>query len=393
MRIVIHDYAGHPFKLQLSRELASRGHHVLHQYCASVTGPKGRLEELPGDPRTLTLDGIALSKQVVKSRFLEQMKLSREHGRLSSSRIADWRPDVVLTANTPLEAVALIQRECWALGVPHVFSCQDIISVAAAKIIGRKLPILESLVHLLYGGYEQRLFRNADQVIVISDDFRPHVHSDPARTTTIENWAVLDEMPVRPRRNPWSCNRGLGETTNFVYSGTLGMKHNPGLLLRLAREFASRSEVRVVVVSEGIGIDWLREHGGDLPNLVLFGYQPFEALPDVLGSADVVVAVLEPSAGVFSVPSKVLSYLCSGRAVLLAVPSENLAARIVLREGAGACVHPDDEDGFAARAQDLLGCADLRNSMGAKGRAYAEKTFDISAIADKFEAVFKRAIG
>jgi len=30
MRLLIHDYAGHPFQVQLSRELARRGHSVTH---------------------------------------------------------------------------------------------------------------------------------------------------------------------------------------------------------------------------------------------------------------------------------------------------------------------------------------------------------------------------
>src|ERR1700684_4696664 len=35
LRLVIHDYSGHPGQVHLSRELARRGHHVEHQYCAS----------------------------------------------------------------------------------------------------------------------------------------------------------------------------------------------------------------------------------------------------------------------------------------------------------------------------------------------------------------------
>jgi hypothetical protein len=41
MRILISDYSGHPFQVQLSRELARRGHGVTHSYStgfsASVT--------------------------------------------------------------------------------------------------------------------------------------------------------------------------------------------------------------------------------------------------------------------------------------------------------------------------------------------------------------------
>ena len=43
MRIIVHDYAGHPFEVQLSRELAARGHDVLHLYCGSTHTPRGDL--------------------------------------------------------------------------------------------------------------------------------------------------------------------------------------------------------------------------------------------------------------------------------------------------------------------------------------------------------------
>ena len=43
MRILVNDYAGHPFQLQLSRELARRGHTILHTYFADAKGPKGNL--------------------------------------------------------------------------------------------------------------------------------------------------------------------------------------------------------------------------------------------------------------------------------------------------------------------------------------------------------------
>ena len=111
-------------------------------------------------------------------------------------------------------------------------------------------------------------------------------------------------------------------------------------------------------------------------------------LPDVMGSADVLVAILEPDAGVFSVPSKVLSYLCASRPVLLAVPKENLAAKIVAESGAGLVVEPTDIAGFCAAAQQLIRFStDLREQSAKAARQYAETHFDIRNIGDQFEAI------
>ena len=172
------------------------------------------------------------------------------------------------------------------------------------------------------------------------------------------------------------------------------MKHNPELLVQIAAHYRGTPDVRVVVISAGKGMDYLhsRKQELQLDGLVLLPFQPFEALPDVLATADVLVAVLEPEAGVFSVPSKVLSYLCSGRAIMLGVPPENLAARIVLENHAGRVVAPQLESEFVAAAAALMDDRDACAAMGVHARAYAESTFDIQRIAERFETVFQKAI-
>jgi hypothetical protein len=45
MRLLIHDYAGHPFQVQLSRELARRGHSVIHAFAGGLLTPRGSLQK------------------------------------------------------------------------------------------------------------------------------------------------------------------------------------------------------------------------------------------------------------------------------------------------------------------------------------------------------------
>ena len=196
-------------------------------------------------------------------------------------------------------------------------------------------------------------------------------------------------MPVLPKDNKWSRAHGLADRLCLLYSGTLAMKHNPELLLGIAERFRDRDDVRVVVISEGRGADWLRQMKQEksLENLLVLDFQPFEQFPSVLASADVLVSILEPDAGVFSVPSKVLTYLCAGRPVLLAVPSENLAARIVVGNEAGRLASPSDVPGFSDAAASLLADEPLRARLGQNARRYAESHFDIEAIANRFDEI------
>ncbi len=145
-----------------------------------------------------------------------------------------------------------------------------------------------------------------------------------------------------------------------------------------------------MVVSEGRGREWLQRRS--LPNLVLLDFQPYEALPLVLASADVLAVILEPDAGAYSVPSKVLTYHCAGRPLLAALPTSNLAARVITRAGSGLVCDPTRPDTFVAAAERLLDDGSLRRVMGQRARVYAEDAFDIRRIADRFQSVIGQAM-
>jgi glycosyltransferase involved in cell wall biosynthesis len=174
----------------------------------------------------------------------------------------------------------------------------------------------------------------------------------------------------------------LADRPVALYSGTLGLKHDPEHLVRTAEVVGDRGEV--VVITEGRGREVLeaarRERG--LANLHLFDFVPYERLPEVLATADVTMVLLESDAGTFSVPSKVLSYLSAGRAVVAAVPGENLAARVLVRSGAGRIATPGDHAGFAEHVRRALVEPAATARLGASGRRYAEERFDVERIAD-----------
>jgi glycosyltransferase involved in cell wall biosynthesis len=304
------------------------------------------------------------------------------------------RPDVVLSANMPLDAQAILQAACQRERIPFVFWLQDVIGIATLRLLRRRMPLIGEMVGRYYIALEARLLRRSDAVVSITEDFEPLLDRwgvSSSRVHTIENWAPLAALPVRPKVNEWAIRAGVDRAFVFLYAGTMGMKHNPELIASLAESIQDWEGAIVLVLSQGPGADYLREqarHRG-LNNLLVQDYEPFHQMANVLGAADVLTAVLEPDAGAFSVPSKVLAYMCAGRPLLTAMPLENLASRIVLREGAGLVVAPDDIDGFVQAGRGLIEDSTLRQVMGANARAYAESTFDIESITDRFEQVLK----
>jgi glycosyltransferase involved in cell wall biosynthesis len=391
MRIVVHDYAGHAFPAQLARSLAGRGHEVLHLQLASFVSGKGRVEREPGDPPGLEFQHVELGGEFAKYDVRRRIFHERRIGRELTTRITDFRPDVVLS-NAPLLVQARVQSAARTLGAGFVFWQQDVISAAARRVLGNRSRPLGAAAQQAIAPLERRLLRRSNGVVIIADDFRPLLTGwgvDAERVTMIENWAPIDELPTLPRDNAWTREHGLETKAVFLYSGTLGFKHDPSLMLELGR-WASGQNALVLVVSEGPGADWLAGHSLPDDALRLLPYQPYERLPEVLAAADVLVAVLEPEAGAFSVPSKILAYLCAGRPLLAALPADNLAARVVARSGGGIVVPPREPQALVAAAQALLADSGRRAELGRAARAYAETAFDLAAITDQFEEVLER---
>ncbi len=390
MRILVHDYAGHAFPVQLSRELARQGHEVLHVFAAFFQTPKGPLLRQEGDPAGFQVKGLDLGRPFEKYNFVKRVFQDRAYGKLLAQEVAAYKPQVVLGNTMSLDAQGTVLATCLRYKIGFVLWLQDFYGIAIDRFVRKKIPLLGGFVGNRYLTLERQLLKQSDHIIAITEDFVPALAGfgvDRGKITVIENWAPRDELPVRPRDNDWSRAHGLDGRLTFLYAGTLGLKHNPELLLRLAEHYRGRNDVRVVVVSEGLGADFLKERGAALPNLVLLPFQPFAKVPDMIASGDILIAILEPEAGIFSVPSKVLTYLCAGRPLLGAIPPENLAARLITRERAGIAVPPTDARAFVDAAERLAGDPALRQAAGKNALDYASKTFDIGAIGARFAEI------
>lgn len=388
MRILIHDYGAYAFTAQLARSLAQRGHEVSYLHSVGMNTPRAGIDAAAEG--NVSVHGIAI-QGYRRGAGLRRLLQEHRYGSQLAEEIAAFRPDVVISANSPLDVQAGALRGAHDAGSAFVHWCQDIYSLAVGRLLERRAGPLGRAVGARFGRLERWIAQRSDAVVVISEDFRPIVEAWRRRGEGVEiiaNWAPLDEITPMSRDNAWSRRHGLGESTVLLYAGTLGRKHDPTLLVTLAEAVP---EAQVLVASEGTGTERLREM--TVPsNLSLLPMQSVDDVPFMLAAADILVALLEADAQVFSVPSKVLTYLCAGRPILAAMPRGNLAARTILVAGAGVVVEPADRERLTSVARALIDDPDGRTAAGLAARRYAEVTFDIEAITDRFEGVLSDAV-
>ncbi len=383
----VHDSSGHPLQVQLSRSLAKRGYHVTHSHLSEFQSPKGPLDRLPDDPDTFRLIAIERGRPFPKYAAVHRLIAERRYADLLIAELRAQRPQVLLSSNMSIAMAHRVSAACERLGIAYIHWLQDVYFRAVSAALSQRSKALAAVVSGGIARVERRVWRRSRHVVAIADDFVGELAFaglPQSRVTVIPNWAPLKDWPQLPRENAWRAKQGLGDQFVFLYSGTLGYKHDPGRLLALARRFP---DVAVVVVSEGLGADWLaaQKASHPVPNLHLIPFQPYDEVPAMMAAADVLVVLLEASAGAYSVPSKTLSYHCAGRPLLLSAPSKNLAARIVIGCGSGIVCEAGNESEFLNGASKLLDDAGLRDRFGSNARAYAEQNFDIDAITDRFE--------
>lgn len=397
MRVILHDFTGHPFQVQLARGLAARGHHVLHLYAGQYVTGRGRLEVTSDDPATLRIEPLVARRPMEKYAPIGRTRFELAYADAWRERMAREPHDVVVTANAPLFVLSRLRRVLsrgrWVLW--H----QDMTSLAVAAEAARKLPrpaaggVARAAQRL-----ERAQVRSADAVVAIGGQFVAQYRAWHARTEhvrVIPNWAPLEEIRPGDRDNPWSKRHELRpDALRLLYAGTLGRKHNPRLLLDILDGVRARGiDADLVVCSEGEGADDLAAAAGDRPDVRILGFQPADEFSDVLAAADVVVALLEKDAARFSVPSKVLSYLAAGRPIVGLMPPDNPAAADIRASG-GFTAGPDPAGAAAAAAWlARTAAADRFPAIGRSARALAEGRFGIDRITDEFEAVLRAAAG
>ena len=396
MRLVVHDFPGHGFPLSLSRRLAQLGHEVLHLYSADYPSPQafGPSVEESG----LTLGAVAVLGLYASPNPLRRLWDDRAYARALVARVAAFQPEIILGGNGPLTVQAALLAYGRRQRIPFVFWLQDIYGRAFGVIVRKRFGrLLGGLVGGFFSRWERRLWRQSQSLIAISSDFAQlltAVGIAQERIAIIENWAVLDDLaaPSPAVTAAWVARHGLGGRRLIVYAGTLGFKHNPRLLARVAAALADypcdppSSAVTLVVASEGRGRGLLEAEKQrlGLDCLHLLDFQSPQDFSSCLAAAEFCLVQLEADAGSYSVPSKILAYAAAGRAILAAMPAENLAARLVVRQGLGEVVPPDQEEEFCRRVFEWLDQPALLAQYGENSRQFANSAFDLSAITERF---------
>jgi colanic acid biosynthesis glycosyl transferase WcaI len=227
-------------------------------------------------------------------------------------------------------------------------------------------------------------------VVLLSQDLRRNISqkTGPAmrdQLHVIPNF--VDTSAIVPGNRMTSYRRDLtiDERPVVMYAGNVGYSQSLEMMIAAARQLPN---IAFVINGDGAARQSLQEQARDLSNVYFAPYQPIERLSEVLATGDIHVVPLRAGLASVSVPSKSYSILAAARPVLAAIDEGSEIPRILAESGAGLSVPPDNERAFIAALTTLCNDQNLRESMGAKGRAWVEQHASPAAVAAAYEAIY-----
>lgn len=275
---------------------------------------------------------------------------------------------------------------------PFVYCLQDIFP---DSLVGTGLAKKGGLLWKLGRVIENFSYRNADKIIVISEDFKKNIMAKGVSEEKIEviyNW--VDEKAVQPvakEENPLFEEFGLSrEKFTVVYAGNLGNAQNISIIVDAARLLP---DIQFALFGTGGLEEELREQIAkeQLTNVHLNPIQPFERVGQVYGLGDVCVVSCKAGLGVAAMPSKTWSIMSSGRPVL-ANFDEGELKEIIEQNQCGMFSHAGNVDEFVEAIRQLAAAPERCEEMGKNAREFILNNLTKEVGTRKYVEVIKSII-
>ena len=300
--------------------------------------------------------------------------------------------DLIYVASTPPTqgALAALVKKCKK--VPFVYNLQDIFPDSLA---GTGLAKKGGLLWKIGRAIENFTYRNADKIIVISQDFKKNIMAKGVpedKIVVVYNWVDQNSVKDIPRsENKLFAMYGLDPSKFYVtYNGNIGLTQNMDMLLEVAKALEANEDIQFVLVGNGAYLDQVEQIIKDrnIGNVTLLPFQPYEDISHVFSLGDVSLVISKPGVGANSVPSKTWSIMSASRPVLVNF-DENELKSIIEKNNCGIFTKAGDKVAFTDAILKLYNDRELCKEMGNNGRKFVMENLTKEVGTQKYVDVIK----
>ncbi|MGB6199234.1 MAG: WcaI family glycosyltransferase [Candidatus Acidiferrales bacterium] len=294
--------------------------------------------------------------------------------------------DIVLGISPPLQAGFAAWAIAKSRGVPFVLQIKDLVPDLAVS-----LGMMRNRVAIGFArSLERFLYRRADGILVICDGFREHVVRAGVtanRIAVVPDW--VDTRFIHPDAAGEEFRRvhNLNGDFTVLHIGNMGTKQKLAVALEAAAILGAAHGITICLAGDGADRARLESlaRSRNLSNVRFLPLASRADLPGMLAAADLLLLSQSAAVSDSVIPSKLLTYLASGRPIIAAAHRRSQAAQTVERSGGGLIVPPEDATSLAEAILRLREDSGERAKLARHGRAFAEEHFASDRVLARLE--------
>jgi glycosyltransferase involved in cell wall biosynthesis len=340
---------------------------------------------------------------VVCSPIAYEQRLSERHRMVRFVRFMLWalcravaarRPDVVFASSTPLTIGVVGALAGWWHRVPFVFEVRDLWPEIPIALGVPRNPWLIAAVEAI----TDRVYRAATQVIALSSGMAARIIErgvPEERVTVIPNCADVQTFGVRRSRR--RLRRELGWTGRLIciHAGSMGRVNGLGALLDAAAVLDARGIEDVVIALVGDGAERAvleaRARAEGLRSVRFYHAFAREAMPDVLGAADVGLVTFRNVPWLHTNSANKF-FDCLASRLPVVINYGGWQAQELAAADAGVSVAAGGPEAIADALVALRDDVEGRRRMAAHARQLAERKFARTLLVDLLVSVLAGAV-
>ncbi len=374
--------SGNDRSLEFAAEWVKAGHKV-----TLITSPayfpadlKAKALQNPAEPFLFTCEGIeVISLPVDYSHHMPFMQRIKAWRRFQKKAFTVGKTikkvDRIWASSTPLTVGLLGMKLAAYHKTSFVFETVDVWPDVPIDMGILKNPVLKWVAR----SQARRIYKNAKHIVALSDGMKEQImsHGVPEnKITVICNGTNLEKFPF--------VERHAGETTNVIYTGTIGISNDLTQLIEAAShlEKKGRKDIHFTILGTGNDEARVKRKAAELKTTTVeFKSQvPKEQVAHLLAKAHIgVVCFANHSSLEANSANKFFDYLASGLPVV--INYKGWQANMLEQYNCGLSAPQGNLISFAGQIESLADDPGIRKAMGQNARTLAETHFDRRVLA------------
>lgn len=327
-----------------------------------------------------------------ESRLMGRMKESISFSKQCVKYIKAHKDEIAFIYNGAwqLFGVNMVAKKAVKYNIPYLITVQDI--YPESLLTGHHYPrIVDKMVKTVFLPMDKYYTSHAVKVRTISDEMADYMSKTRRiprdHYVVMNNWQNDEDFENLPEKEL------VDGRFVFAYVGSINVHANVDLIIKAFHE-AKLENAELRIYGGGNRKEQCMNLVRDLGEKnVTFGQVSREEVPAIQAKADVTIFALPKGNGGICLPSKMTSYMLSGKPILASIDSGSTAERYIQEAQCGIAVEPDNMDALIGgfKAFGMMKKEQL-DQMSKNSRLFAEKNLTRKANLPKVIQIIESAI-